>query len=80
MESMSVLDPAGRTKRLVDMNSPSEQWRDNLFNMFANGILHPMALLSIFAPHGKISMPTTSFLKNTADTLFSCSFSRTNHD
>ena len=53
MESECVHDPTGRVKRLVDMNSPSEHWRDGLFEIFANGPFHPMCLTSLFCTHGK---------------------------
>ena len=72
MASECVHDPTGRVKRLVDMNSPSEHWRDGLFEIFANGPFHPMCLTSLFCTHGKscyemmmcfITIFTCSFLK-----------------
>jgi len=53
LDSTSIFDPTGRVKRLIDMNAPSSQWRDGLFNIFEHGILHPMFLTSFLCTHGK---------------------------
>lgn len=53
IDSTSAFDPTGRMKRMTEMHAPAFQWRDNLFNIFANGICHPMALNSFFCTHGK---------------------------
>jgi len=53
MESESVHDPTGRVKRMVDMNAPCAHWRDGLFDIFANGLFHPMLLTSFFCTHGE---------------------------
>jgi len=50
IDSVSTLDPTGRVKRFVNMNTPMMRWRDTLFDCFAYGLFHPMVMNSFFAP------------------------------
>lgn len=54
IDSKSVFDPTGRTKRLTDMHTPSSQWRSGVCSIYSHGVFHPMAVNSLLCTYGKL--------------------------
>ncbi len=86
LDSTSVFDPTGRTKRLTDMHTPDNQWRSGFFNIFAHGILHPMTINSFLCTHGEFYaltqlIPTNmNYLISSICDILCCSESGSSND